>query len=61
MEGHREVLQVETPTGTSVGLLRKNGATEAVLDFLKSTSVGCLETLRWPPEEKKWEDSECER
>ena len=51
---------METPAGPSVRLLCKDTATEAVLNFLSSTSVGRLVTLRRPPEEEEGEESEGE-
>ena len=48
----------------SVRLLWKDKATEAVLMFLESTKVGCMVTLRRPPEEEEEEeveDNESER
>ena len=64
VEGHREGLQVEHLRAPSAKLLWKDKATEAatevVLDFLRSTRVGCLVTLRRPPEEEEGEESEGE-
>ena len=39
--------------GPLVRPLWKDKATEAVLDFLRSTRVGCLVTLMRPPEEEE--------
>ena len=40
------------PRAPSVRLLWDGRATEAVLDFLRDTRVGCLVALRRPPEER---------
>ena len=57
VERCREGLQAETPPGPSFGLLWEDKATKAVLDFLKSTRVGCL---RCPPKEEGAADNEGE-
>ena len=48
------------PRTPSVGLLWDGRATEAVLEFLRTTRVGCIGTERVPPEEEEGEDSEGE-
>ena len=47
------------PRAPSARLLWKEKATEAVLDFLRDTRVGCMVTLR-PAEEEDGEGSEGE-
>ena len=44
----------------SVRLLWDGRATEAVLDFLRMTRVGCIGAGRGPPEEEEGEESEGE-
>ena len=48
------------PRAPSARLLWEDKATEAVLRFLESTKVGCMVTLRRPPEEEG-EDNESEK
>lgn len=61
VEGHREGLRVETPAGPLVRLLWRDKATEAVLDFLRSTKVGCLVTLGRPSGEERWRMARAKR
>ena len=44
----------------SVRLLWDGRATEAVLDFLRTTRIGCIGADRGPPEEEEGEESEGE-
>ena len=46
--------------GPLVRPLWKDKATEAVLDFLRSTGVGCPATPRRPPEEEEKGESDGE-
>lgn len=48
------------PCTPSVRLLWDGRATDAVLEFLRTTRVGCIGTERVPPEEGEGEDSEGE-
>ena len=60
MEGHRgglEVVAVKSPIGTiSVGK-----ATDAVIEFLRTTRVGCRGLGRVPPGDRGEEESGVER
>ena len=50
----------EDPRTPSVRLLWNGRATEAVLEFLRPTRVGCIGVGREPPEDEGGEDSEGE-
>ena len=51
VEGHMECVWLETPKGPLGQAAVEEKATEAVLDLLRDTRVGCMVTTRRPPEE----------
>ena len=51
VEEHRESARVETPKGPAVKWLWKEKSTEAVLEMLTDTGLGCVSTRRILPEE----------
>ena len=52
--------QWKHPRTPSVRLLLDGRATEAVLEFLRRTRVGCIGVERVPPEEEDGDESESE-
>ena len=58
MEGDRGGFEVEEAASPSVRYLWEGKATDAVLEFLRTTRVGCVGTGRVPPEDRG-EDESC--
>ena len=58
VEGDRKTCRWKHPKAPSIRHLWKGKATEAVLDFLRDTRVGCMVNSRRPPRREGGEEGE---